>query len=263
MATKPVTLPAWNTGGTNNTVPSAGEKILGWTVGQAPPSSYFNWWQKLVYEWIAYLDDLEAQDFSWTGFHTFTEVTEMPGTIANGLHVDGGGAGTAAVKGVAFNAAERGLEGAGFGTGAGVYGTGGATGAGVYGTSAGSSGGFFQGTGASAGLIGQNSGTGNGGEFSASSTSALGAVCTGGSGAKGVATSQSDTKAGLIGDGTSAGAYGVIAEGDNTAPIRSAFRIVPQSDPPSTAQIGDLYVTTAGVLMINTGSGWTIVGTQT
>ena len=56
MATKPTSVPVWNTGGANNVEPSAGKKILGWLIGEKPPSSYFNWLQKLYGDWFTWLN---------------------------------------------------------------------------------------------------------------------------------------------------------------------------------------------------------------
>lgn len=58
MATKPTKIPTWNSGGSNNVEPSAGQKTAGWAVNDVPPSSTFNWLQKLTGEWAAYLDDV-------------------------------------------------------------------------------------------------------------------------------------------------------------------------------------------------------------
>lgn len=74
MAAKPTNLAAWNTGGANNVEPSSGEKVTGWTVGQAPPSSYFNWWQRLIWQWIVYLDDLRNIAWTWTAAHIFSNI---------------------------------------------------------------------------------------------------------------------------------------------------------------------------------------------
>lgn len=125
MATKPVSLPAWNTGGANNTEPSAGEKVSGWTVGQQPPSSYFNWWQKLTYEWTAYLDDLEAQAMNWTAEHVFDEKITVATTNATATAISGVGGSTSGI-GVAGTAqvtsAGNGVVGLALGTGHGVAG---------------------------------------------------------------------------------------------------------------------------------------------
>lgn len=58
---KPSAYPAWATAGTNNVAASGGQIASGWTNGQIPPSSYFNFWQNLVGEWIAYFDQTVNQ----------------------------------------------------------------------------------------------------------------------------------------------------------------------------------------------------------
>lgn len=59
-----------------------------------------------------------------------------------------------------------------------------------------------------------------------------------------------------------------IITGDTTSPAKAAFRITPQDAAPTGANVvGDMYVSTAGVLYICTVAGtpgtWTVVGTQT
>jgi hypothetical protein len=82
-----------------------------------------------------------------------------------------------------------------------------------------------------------------------------------------VAATYITASVGVIGSNL-LGGYGVIAEGDATSPINSAFRIIPQDAQPSGPNsIGDIYVTTAGVLKICTIAGtpgtWVSVGAQT
>ncbi len=62
---KPATIPEWNTGGTNNSAPTGPEQIAGWANGDAVPSSYLNWFQKLYGEWLTYLDELETYSLTW------------------------------------------------------------------------------------------------------------------------------------------------------------------------------------------------------
>lgn len=60
----------------------------------------------------------------------------------------------------------------------------------------------------------------------------------------------------------------VIATGDTTSPVKAAFRVTPQDAQPSgAAVVGDMYVTTAGVLRICVTAGtpcglWVNVGSQ-
>lgn len=75
-------------------------------------------------------------------------------------------------------------------------------------------------------------------------------------------TNNNDT--GIYGESTNG--YGMVAKSDTTSPLTSAFRIVPQDTQPTTGQVGDMYVTTAGVLKICTVAGtpgtWVSVGAQ-
>ncbi len=88
---------------------------------------------------------------------------------------------------------------------------------------------------------------------------------SGGSGVSG--QGGGTTGVGVWGTGASGG-YGVTAQGDTTSPLRSALRIVPQDNTPSGANaVGDIWVTTAGVLKICTVAGtpgtFVSVGSQT
>lgn len=65
--------------------------------------------------------------------------------------------------------------------------------------------------------------------------------------------------------GNSTYGHGVVAESDTSYPEKSAFRIVPQDNAPTSGEIGDIYVSTAGKLYICTDPSptWTLVGGQT
>ena len=63
--------PAWNTGGANRVDPPSGQKISGWNVNQSPPSSYFNWYMNLVYQWCLYLKNITTEALTWTGAAIF------------------------------------------------------------------------------------------------------------------------------------------------------------------------------------------------
>lgn len=97
--TKPAgNLPTWNTGLANNTEPNGAKKTLGWEVNEKPASSYFNWWQNKVGEWVSYLDAITAEALTWTGLQTFDrKVTITPGASAGtnelGVQIQGKGTG--------------------------------------------------------------------------------------------------------------------------------------------------------------------------
>lgn len=54
---QPAKIPTWNTGGTNRTEPTAGEKVTGWTLNDEPPATYFNWLQYYAGAWITWLNE--------------------------------------------------------------------------------------------------------------------------------------------------------------------------------------------------------------
>lgn len=92
MATKPTNTAAWNNDGTNNVEPSSGQKDTGWTLGQKPPSSYFNWWMKLVHDWMQYLSDgALSGDHSIAGNLSVTGTSGVTGnaTVGGTLGVTG------------------------------------------------------------------------------------------------------------------------------------------------------------------------------
>ncbi len=227
MATKPTKLPAWNTGGANNTEPSGAEKIAGWTVGQQPPSSYFNWLQKLYYEWAAYLDDLEAQAMNWTAEHIFDEKITVSTTNAtsNAVTATGGSTAGHGVSGTAqVGSTGTGVVGLALGSGHGVSGAAvnAAANGGNFvnnansatalkGTSTGTSSYGVWGEGKRAGVKGLGTSGGNGGTF------------TGDSGAAGIEATGGATN-GIGGIFTGRTAAGVYATRDDstTLPVITA-----------------------------------------
>ena len=76
MATKPSLVPTWNTGGANNTAPTAPKIVLGWTNGERLASSYLNHRMKLYGEWCQYLSD-----GAFTGAHTFGSTVGITGAV--------------------------------------------------------------------------------------------------------------------------------------------------------------------------------------
>ncbi len=52
----PSQLPVWATDGSADVVePTSGKKLLGWKRKERAPGEYFNWWMKLVHDWIDYI----------------------------------------------------------------------------------------------------------------------------------------------------------------------------------------------------------------
>lgn len=78
---KPTSLPRWATDGSALlTEPSSGKKDVGWEV-EEPPADWMNWLQNLVYQWLHYLDDLEAQALTWTAEHVFDDDVTVNGEL--------------------------------------------------------------------------------------------------------------------------------------------------------------------------------------
>jgi len=76
MATKPSIVPTWNTGGANNTAPTAPKIVLGFENSERAAGSYFNYQVKLYGEWIQYLSD-----GAFTGAHTFGSTVGITGAV--------------------------------------------------------------------------------------------------------------------------------------------------------------------------------------
>jgi hypothetical protein len=176
---QPSQTPDWNTGGSNRTDPPSGQKISGWTVNQTPPSSYFNWWMNLVYQWVLYLKNLTTEALTWGAFQTFNAALRGFGTNLNpGVRGDSGGSGFAGVRGhsVFTGVGEHGVLGTHQTTGTGVKGET-ATGIGAHGDASGSGAGV---KGSSNTGLGVYATSNSGIALSAASTSNIGAVLTGG-----------------------------------------------------------------------------------
>lgn len=72
MATKPSSLPEWATAGAV-VEPLLAEKQLGWVAGSRGPAQWFNWWMRLVYQWMVWLDAFESDPHTWTALQTFSQ----------------------------------------------------------------------------------------------------------------------------------------------------------------------------------------------
>lgn len=235
--------PVWCTtpDGTHlNVEPSAGQKATGWEVDQIPPSSYFNWWQNKVGQWVVYLKGLAGEAFTWTGAHIFqARVTANDGVIAApdglgnpALEGVGGADGVGVVGSSNFTGVygegntgtdATGVEGVGGDVaGTGVKGTGGAAnGTGVTGIGGAShgKGGEFTGDGTGSGVKGTGGdSSGVGVEGVGGSAHGKGVKGTGsGSGEGGIFTGGTNGN-GVQGTGGSGGASGGAFTGTATAP---------------------------------------------
>lgn len=71
MATKPTNLAEWGTGAAPIVEPTTPQKQAGWPVDFKPPAQWFNWWMKLVHQWMIWLDAFESEAHTWTAIQTF------------------------------------------------------------------------------------------------------------------------------------------------------------------------------------------------
>jgi len=125
---KPTTKPVWNTSGANRSTPSSGQQASGWTVNQAPPSSWLNWLAYWTYAWIDYLDEIGtdlAGLFStantWTAKQTFSGGLDGTSAVMSGRVVGVADGGYPGITGTA-NAISPGVVGNASSTRPGVYG---------------------------------------------------------------------------------------------------------------------------------------------
>ncbi len=137
-------------------------------------------------------------------------------------------------------------------------------------------GGYFQGGDANGGLGGaglevQGTGSGNGIDVEAGPDAGTGISASAGNGGIGIDVSASGAggaAASAVGMSITSTGYGIVCEGDTTSPAKAAFRLVPQNaEPTGPNSVGDMYMTTAGVLKVCTVAGtpgtWISVGAQT
>lgn len=120
------------------TEPDTTHKDQGWQDAEEPPHSYFNYWMKLVYLWIVYLDNLTAEALTWTAVETFTKGIVVTNTTgANAVAVTGTGNGNQTggffTGGASSGIGVQGVGGAANGMGAVFIGTGTGTGAFIQG----------------------------------------------------------------------------------------------------------------------------------
>ena len=110
--TQPTQTPDWNTSGSNRVDPPSGQKSSGWTVNQAPPSSYFNWWMNLVYQWVLYLKNLTLEALVWVELQSFQKGLTASQSVANTntVTITTNGTGTGVSINASTNAASRALK---------------------------------------------------------------------------------------------------------------------------------------------------------
>jgi hypothetical protein len=103
---KPSTLPRWADQPSAQIVePNDGKKGIGWVPGEEPPAQYFNWWQRLVYDWIQWLGAILDRANIWTAgqefeaantyrgddFHLGSDIHRGREQFTGTVQIDGGG----------------------------------------------------------------------------------------------------------------------------------------------------------------------------
>ena len=137
MPTKPTPAvePTWNTGGLNRATPSGGKIALGWEAGEAPSSSFFNWWMFTSGEVLAWV--LDGSSAGAEDAH-IVETSSTGATVVAQVTITGRSGGTYGLQATGSSGAgpATGVRGLGTGNAVGVSGTGGsgADGHGVLGT---------------------------------------------------------------------------------------------------------------------------------
>lgn len=91
---KPSSLPAWNTAGTNRTIPPGGVQSAGHPVNDIPSSSYENWYKNLVYQWAVWAND-GTSAIAATAHIVETDAAGHTGLV--GLEIEGDDAAAAAL----------------------------------------------------------------------------------------------------------------------------------------------------------------------
>ncbi len=173
-------------------------------------------------------------------------------------------------KGVyGYSDSAYGVEGDGGVTGAGIHGIGGATSGagGVFTATGGNSDGVTAtGHGSKPGITATGGATGAGVEAYAGGAGVTGIYAEA---TTGIAVNAYANGAGSAVSARNDGGRALIVTGDPTSPVLAAFRLVPQDNVPSgDSLVGDMYVTTAGLLKICTvagtggGATWVSVGAQ-
>lgn len=81
-ASKPTDLPQWAsdaTGGTPQNVvePNAGKKAIGFVEEEKPPAEYVNWIWRIIFLWVLWLRDFEANAHTWLAAQVFSAVVQF------------------------------------------------------------------------------------------------------------------------------------------------------------------------------------------
>lgn len=223
MASKPSNSIDWtSTTAGSVTEPAGADKTAGFAVGSKPPAQWFNWFWKLVTDWVKYLKDgVIVGEAGLAGINATggagnangvrgTGTGTSAGVVGNGSAAGSNGVvgtGTDGSIGGLFtggSAGGNGVEGiAGAGGGLGVIGTGALTGAGVQGTGGATNG---------KGVVGVGTGTATGVQGTGGSSSGFGGVFVGGGpNGKGLTSQGAGTGEGVEAMGSAAGGIALLA----------------------------------------------------
>lgn len=84
----PTLIARWALDGNNVVEPSEARKYAGWSGGEYPPSTYFNWYQRLVAEQVRYLsyDRIVDEDFNHAPSIDYDVGGVWPTGMSNGLY---------------------------------------------------------------------------------------------------------------------------------------------------------------------------------
>lgn len=93
---KPSTLPRWASTVTADSTrfvePTSGKKDVGWATQERPAAQHINWLFEIIYTWCLYLDtliaDIAAQNWVWTGTHSFSNTAAFPGHVTGNTTFD-------------------------------------------------------------------------------------------------------------------------------------------------------------------------------
>lgn len=117
---QPTKYPEWNTGGSNRTEPTAGEKVSGWVVDDEPPSSYFNWLSYYTYDWLRWINQRFSRGATEVDLTIIALQPDSSG-VGGDLTLKAGAALTAGVGGDAFLSGGAGGSSSGNGGQVGIF----------------------------------------------------------------------------------------------------------------------------------------------
>ncbi len=91
---KPTVIPEWASNGVEVVEPSAPKKVTGWADGEKPRHSYMNWLQNAAWQWVVWLNGLQAEALTWSALNTFSAGVVVTQSTTNGDAITATGDGT-------------------------------------------------------------------------------------------------------------------------------------------------------------------------